>query len=167
MPVPGVCRHRLERALNAAYGDGLLSQRTFMYRIDRLLGSRLVDPSELVGDLPVRAPEPGLATVIGRAVDWARQLVREAAAAELPLLALDWSGGHETLLVGRHEECDVVLGDRTVSRRHARLRFRDGGWILQDLGSTNGTTVNDVRVVRCRLQPGDQLTLGDQRLRVD
>jgi predicted component of type VI protein secretion system len=83
------------------------------------------------------------------------------------LLALDWGGGQEELLLGRQLSCDVVLGELTVSRRHARLVFRDGHWVIQDLGSTNGTRVNGVRVGRCELHPGDHIDLGDERLRID
>jgi pSer/pThr/pTyr-binding forkhead associated (FHA) protein len=60
-----------------------------------------------------------------------------------------------------------VLPSGEVSRRHARLRFRDGTWLLQDLESTNGTTVNDVRVGCCQLHPGDRVVLGDARLTID
>jgi pilus assembly protein CpaF len=69
--------------------------------------------------------------------------------------------------VGRHHGCDVVIDHPMVSRRHARLRFRDGRWILQDLESTNGTLVNGAAVGRCQLRPGDELALGDYRLVVD
>jgi pSer/pThr/pTyr-binding forkhead associated (FHA) protein len=55
----------------------------------------------------------------------------------------------------------------TVSRRHARLNFRDGSWVLQDLDSTNGTLVNNTRIVRCRLLPGDHLVIGSEHLLVD
>jgi hypothetical protein len=40
-------------------------------------------------------------------------------------------------------------------------------WVIQDLGSTNGTEVNGVRVGRCELHPGDHVGLGDERLRID
>jgi pSer/pThr/pTyr-binding forkhead associated (FHA) protein len=83
------------------------------------------------------------------------------------LLALDWGAGRGELILGRHRACDVVFSDRTVSRHHARLVYRDGSWVLQDLESTNGTTVNGVRVGRCALRPGDRLALGDQQLRID
>ena len=63
--------------------------------------------------------------------------------------------------------CDVVLDDLSVSRRHARLVFRDGHWVIQDLESTNGTRVNGVRVGRCELHPGDHVDVGDERLRID
>ena len=167
MLAPGASRDRLERALSAAYGDGLLSQSTFMYRIDLLLGDRLVDPTKLVGDLTVRARRRGIGSRIALAMDSAREWLRGPAVTEPTLLALDWSGAQEELLVGRHTDCDIVLEDPTVSRRHARLRFRDGAWVLQDLESRNGTRVNAVPMVRCRLHPGDDLALGNLQLRVD
>jgi pSer/pThr/pTyr-binding forkhead associated (FHA) protein len=83
------------------------------------------------------------------------------------LLALDWAGGRDELLVGRHDACDVVVGHPSVSRKHARLSFRDGHWVLRDLASTNGSRVNGTRVVRCRLEPGDRLSLGSAELLVD
>jgi pSer/pThr/pTyr-binding forkhead associated (FHA) protein len=86
---------------------------------------------------------------------------------ECQLLALDWAGGTRELLIGRHRSCDVVLSSDAVSRRHARIFFRDGGWILQDLESTNGTMVNGVRVGRCRLAPGDRIRLGTEELAID
>jgi pilus assembly protein CpaF len=83
------------------------------------------------------------------------------------LLALDWSGAQPELLIGRHHTCDVMLANPRVSRRHARLVFRDAKWIVQDLQSTNGTVVNGTRVGRCELRPGDCLVLGDEYLRID
>ncbi|MGI5243613.1 FHA domain-containing protein [Dactylosporangium sp. CA-139066] len=54
----------------------------------------------------------------------------------------------------------VVLDDRDVSRRHARLELVDGELVLSDLGSTNGTFVNDERVTRRVLALGDRLRIG-------
>jgi pSer/pThr/pTyr-binding forkhead associated (FHA) protein len=87
--------------------------------------------------------------------------------AEWILLALDWTGGRDELVIGRHPSCDLVLEEATVSRRHALLTFRDGGWTVQDLESTNGTHLNGQWVGRARLRPGDRLALGRQLLRVD
>ncbi|MGO9974199.1 MAG: FHA domain-containing protein [Solirubrobacteraceae bacterium] len=83
------------------------------------------------------------------------------------LLALDWSGECQELLLGRDRGCDVVLCDLSVSRRHARLVFRDEKWVVQDLGSTNGTIVNGRRIGRCELRPGDRVRIGLEQLRVD
>jgi len=68
--------------------------------------------------------------------------------------------GAVSLVVGRRADCDIVLNDSSVSRRHARLEWRGGQYILTDLGSTNGTRVNGIRVVTKVLQPGDTVTLG-------
>jgi hypothetical protein len=165
---PGDARRRLERILNAAYGDGLLSQRTLIQRLDVLFGSELVDPAGLVGDLTFRSAKRPVVQAWERVrAELRRALVDPSRAATPRLLALDWTGACEELLVGRHWECDVVLEHQSVSRRHARLSFRDGRWVLRDLDSTNGTRVNGQQVVRCRLEPGDRLRLGSAELLVD
>jgi hypothetical protein len=157
--------------LNAAYGAGLLSETTLAHRLDLLLAGRIVDPVHLVGDLTRRAPRrPWLVSVRGTLAVALRGFRNDEdrKLGEPPvLLALDWAGGQEELLVGRHASCDVVLSSTNVSRRHARLFFRDGGWIVRDLDSTNGTQVNGVTVGRCELHPGDRLVIGDHHLRID
>jgi len=63
--------------------------------------------------------------------------------------------------IGRATDCDVVLDDPGVSRRHAALRPAAGGWVIEDLGSTNGVLVNGRRVGEPRaLAPGDRIELG-------
>ena len=166
MREPGGSRRRIARRLNAAYAGGLLSDDTFTHRLDDLLGSRLVDPRNLVGDLNLRGASRWwvrvrmhLRTQVAR--------VTESGASSAMLLALDWSGANAELMVGRHDACDVVLDHPTVSRQHARLLFRDGKWIVHDLRSTNGTSVNGIPVGRCELRPGDRLALGEEQLRID
>ena len=68
---------------------------------------------------------------------------------------------------GRGAACDIALGNLTVSRRHARLLFRDGAWVVHDLASRNGLTVNGARVGRCQLRPGDRLGFGLQLVEID
>ncbi|MFF4775772.1 FHA domain-containing protein [Microtetraspora fusca] len=58
----------------------------------------------------------------------------------------------------------VVLDDGTVSRRHARLEVVDNQLVLTDLGSSNGTYVNDTRVTRQVLAPGDRVRIGRYEL---
>jgi hypothetical protein len=70
----------------------------------------------------------------------------------------------DPFVIGRSRECDLVLDDPNVSRRHAELRREDGGWAVRDLGSTNGIKVNGRRSPGGRLQPGDEITLGVSRL---
>jgi hypothetical protein len=71
-------------------------------------------------------------------------------------------------VLGRSRECDCVLDDRNVSRRHAELRQnRNGDWSISDLGSTNGVKINDRRVESARLSPGDEVVLGTTRFIFD
>jgi hypothetical protein len=64
------------------------------------------------------------------------------------------------VLLGRSRECDIVVSDPNVSRRHAEVRSEDGHWSIFDLGSTNGVKVNGQRVDKARLRDGDKVTLG-------
>jgi hypothetical protein len=158
----GASRQRITRTLGAAYAGGLISHDTYLARLDELLGSQVVDPKRLVGDLSFRArPRPRRLTARLR-----RALSRRESESPV-LLALDWAGGEQELLIGRHMDCDVRVVEPTVSRHHARLVFRDGKWILLDLESTNGSWVNGTPVRRCELRPGDRLRLGDALLRID
>jgi pSer/pThr/pTyr-binding forkhead associated (FHA) protein len=66
-----------------------------------------------------------------------------------------------TATLGRSKECDCVIDDPNVSRKHAELRRSNvGDWQIVDLGSTNGVKVNGRRVANARLSPGDEITLG-------
>jgi Protein of unknown function (DUF3662)/FHA domain len=70
--------------------------------------------------------------------------------------------------MGRSKECDCVLRDPNVSRRHAELRRGDNGdWQIVDLGSTNGGKVNGRQVETTRLSPGDDVVLGTARFTFD
>ena len=64
------------------------------------------------------------------------------------------------VVVGRSRDCDVVVSDPNVSRRHAELRRGEEGWSVVDLGSTNGVKVNGRRVAEARLGAGDRITIG-------
>ncbi|MEX2144073.1 MAG: FHA domain-containing protein [Anaerolineales bacterium] len=67
-----------------------------------------------------------------------------------------------SFLMGRDPSCDLVLNDVEVSRRHARLIAQSGGYAIEDLGSTNGTYVNEQRIKTVvPLQPGATIRLGD------
>ncbi len=66
----------------------------------------------------------------------------------------------QPLVLGRGHEADVRLADASVSRRHGRLHVEADRLVLEDLGSTNGTSVNGERVARAELRDGDILTLG-------
>jgi hypothetical protein len=62
--------------------------------------------------------------------------------------------------IGRALDNDVVIDVPEVSRHHARLEYNNGVFQIADLGSTNGTAINGVRVKHQRIQEGDRITLG-------
>ncbi len=73
--------------------------------------------------------------------------------------------GSSGAVIGRSRECDVVLDDANVSRRHAELRPSGGSWIIVDLGSTNGVKVNGRPISGPQsLRSGDTLVLGSSTL---
>ncbi len=75
--------------------------------------------------------------------------------------------GEEPVTIGRLPECDVILGDPNVSRRHAEIRRQGTGFVVVDLGSTNGTRVNGAGVKERRLVDGDEITVGGTRIRFE
>jgi hypothetical protein len=64
------------------------------------------------------------------------------------------------VVLGRRESCDIMLPDGSISRRHAKLEYHKGSWVLTDLDSTNGTFVNGERIKTKALEPGDSLKIG-------
>jgi pSer/pThr/pTyr-binding forkhead associated (FHA) protein len=68
-------------------------------------------------------------------------------------------------IIGRMPGCDVQLDDPSVSRRHARISRSGSGWLIEDLGSTNGITVDGASVEREYLRGGEDIELGNVRLR--
>ena len=72
--------------------------------------------------------------------------------------------GADPVVFGRMPECDITLNDSNVSRRHAEIRATGDTFTLVDLGSTNGTKVNGVRVAERELLDGDELAFGTIRL---
>ena len=70
------------------------------------------------------------------------------------------------LLFGRHEECDVQLNSKKVSRRHCVVAQINDYFIVRDLGSTNGVKINGQRVAEGKLVPGDELQVGSFKYQV-
>ena len=65
-----------------------------------------------------------------------------------------------TAIVGRLPECQVVLTDASVSRRHARIQLEGDRWTVTDLGSTNGLRVNGRDVAAAEVRDGDRVEFG-------
>jgi pSer/pThr/pTyr-binding forkhead associated (FHA) protein len=74
----------------------------------------------------------------------------------------------EPVLIGRGPDSDFVIRDITVSRRHATIHREGYAWIVEDLGSRNGTRVNGRPVDgRAVIAPGDELSFGAASTRFD
>jgi pSer/pThr/pTyr-binding forkhead associated (FHA) protein len=67
-------------------------------------------------------------------------------------------------VIGRSRECDIQVADPNVSRQHAELRREGGGFVIVDLGSTNGIEVNGRKVKRASLDTGDRISIGQTDL---
>lgn len=64
-------------------------------------------------------------------------------------------------VVGRDADCDILLSDLSVSRKHAALEETAGGWVVKDLASVNGTFLKGKRIADSALASGDALCFGD------
>jgi predicted component of type VI protein secretion system len=67
--------------------------------------------------------------------------------------------------VGRSQENDITVNDPNVSRRHARISRADNGFVVEDLGSTNGTLLDGAPIDRELIEGGDELTFGQTAAR--
>ena len=72
--------------------------------------------------------------------------------------------GEQIITVGRMPECNIVLADPNVSRNHAEIRPRGQGFVLVDLGSTNGSRVDGIRVSIQPLEDGNEISFGNTRI---
>jgi len=71
-----------------------------------------------------------------------------------------WPLEEKEIIVGRSIDCDIVLPDRQVSRHHARIRWDGEGYIVEDMGSKNGTFVNGQELTEPRrLEDGDEIQI--------
>jgi pSer/pThr/pTyr-binding forkhead associated (FHA) protein len=70
------------------------------------------------------------------------------------------------MLFGRHDECDVLLPSKKISRRHCLIAQVNDYLVVRDLGSTNGVRINGKRVYESKLHPGDELILGNFKYQV-
>jgi hypothetical protein len=149
-----------ERAL-----DGCLTLDTFAHRVDAAYRAKTEEElAGLVSDLPasggrLRALGTGLRQVVSGI---GKRPVGGPPAVEIEVRL---PPSADAVTVGRSQECDVVVGEQTVSRFHAELRHGDGdGWTVRDLGSLNGTWLNGARVREARVFRGDVLRLGGLRM---
>jgi hypothetical protein len=148
--------------LRERFAEGRLTQDTFDHRVDAALRARgRGELASLLADLP--RPRR-LGAVVRSAVvsSWRRALAATDRWLRKPpgLLVLP-TGAQRSFTIGREPGCDLTLADQSVSRWHASLNRDDDGWLLSDLGSTNGTRLNGWRVRAPMLvSPGDLVSFG-------
>lgn len=66
------------------------------------------------------------------------------------------------IIIGRDATCDIVINDAEISRRHSKMTMQGNGYVLEDLGSTNGTFVDGQRLMGPHpLQPGELVLFGE------
>ncbi|WP_373096662.1 FHA domain-containing protein, partial [Zhongshania sp.] len=85
---------------------------------------------------------------------------------DLKLVSLDGNEAYAiaagTVVIGRDNDCDITIAKGLLSRHHAKLSYINGEWILEDLGSTNGTCINN-RLLKspAAVKAGDVITFGE------
>jgi len=75
--------------------------------------------------------------------------------------------GERPLVIGRQSDCDIVVTDANVSRRHAEIWRTAEGVAIRDLQSTNGTMVNGHRITAVSITPKDEIEIGTQTMRIE
>jgi hypothetical protein len=117
-------------------------------------------------------PESGRTMVHGSAGRIAEPLEEQARVRQATALLI--LGGKRIIVgsggatLGRSRQSDVVVDDPNVSRTHAELRPRGGSWVLTDLGSTNGSSVNGRRIdAPTVVKPGDEIELGTATMKFE
>jgi hypothetical protein len=169
--------------LGAGFAAGRLSHETFLHRMNAAFSARNRGQLDhLLSDLPPRAPGH-LARVL-TSVRNARREIRNATHDAIESVASAarrqraWAlrieapppaplhfppGSARPFTIGRDRDCDLFVPDPTVSRLHARFERVNAkdGWLLADLGSKNGTTLNGWRVREpVQVRPGDRVKFG-------
>ncbi|MFG2636656.1 FHA domain-containing protein [Streptomyces sp. NPDC048362] len=154
-------RDKALQVLRDGVAMGRLSHDTFVRRMELALAA-------LVADLPrenrlSRAVLGSVEAVSGFTV----RLRRAWQAERLPKLLLPHPAHGGPLRIGRDPSSGLRLNHETVSRAHAELSRQGGLWVLKDLGSTNGTTVNGRRVTgSVVVREGDQVAFGRMAFRL-
>ncbi|EFG09951.1 FHA domain-containing protein [Streptomyces clavuligerus] len=163
-------RDRAVGVLSEGVAQGRLSHDTFLRRMELALAARSADElAALTADLGAeRRPGVGgrLVGAVGEASAFVERLRRAWHTQKLPPLMLP-EPGPAPLRIGREPGNGLRLSHDTVSRWHAELTARHGVWLLRDLGSTNGTTVNGRRVMGTAVvRAGDMVGFGRMSFRL-
>ncbi|MER6395051.1 DUF1707 and FHA domain-containing protein [Kitasatospora sp. NPDC001603] len=154
--------------LREGAGSGRLSHDTFLGRMELVLhaGSR-AELDRAMADLPTGNPFGRFVLrTVGQLSAFGVRLRGAWRIERLPGLSLPHPAARQ-LTIGRVPGSGLRLHDASVSRHHAELRREGEDWVLYDLGSTNGTHVNGLRVAGgVRVRAGDQVRFGNLEFRL-
>ncbi len=157
----------------------LLSRPVIEFETDPRLGlgefgiqTRVVQPPQ--DELPEEAPEGGAGrTMVYSNAGRVAEPLEERARTHVATALLLYDGkrlvvGPAGVTLGRSRGCDIVIEDPNVSREHAEIRPRGGSWVLNDLGSTNGSCLNGRRIEGPEvIRPGDEIELGTSSIKFE
>ena len=149
--------------LRERYAEGRLTHDTLSHRLEAALQARYQDDlAQVLADLPPRRRlSSTLAAYWQRGCATVASLISSAPRPAPDRVLLFPSGDQSRFTIGRDMGCDMVLPDPTVSRWHAGLKREASGWMLDDLGSTNGTRLNGWRVrAWVPVRDGDLVSFG-------
>ncbi|MTE21518.1 FHA domain-containing protein [Streptomyces sp. TRM43335] len=154
-------RERAMEVLRDGAVEGRVSQHTFESRMEIVLTARSSAEIEAaLHDLRPGPSEPAVLRAVGAVSALPGRLRRAWRTARLPELLLPPPGPYP-MSIGRAPGSMLRLNDETVSRTHAQLHASARGWVLRDLGSSNGTWVNGRRVTgSVSVRPGDHVRFG-------
>jgi hypothetical protein len=165
-------RERALEVLRQGLVDGRVSQDTFVRRMELIMGAvRLPELQAAIRDLPYDEAPPArtggwLLGTVTRLSAFNERLRRAWRSERLPQLLLP-APGPLPLSIGRASGSGLRLNHASVSRQHALLSGTGSGWVLRDLGSSNGTWVNGRRVTdTVRVRPGDHVSFGAMAFRL-
>jgi hypothetical protein len=158
-------RNQVLTELGEGFAQGRLSHETFVFRVEATLrAQRRGELSNQVADLPPKPRRPRLPRLHARLrglAQAARDVRGSPARPPGPRYLVLPPGDQERYTIGRELDCDLSIGDMSVSRWHADLRRAPGGWRLADLGSLNGTRLNGWRIGGpVAVRPGDVVSFG-------
>ncbi|MFJ4471808.1 FHA domain-containing protein [Streptomyces sp. NPDC089424] len=162
-------RDKALKVLRDGVAMGRLSHDTFVRRMELALAARRSDElAVLTADLPTESRFARMVFGTVEAVSGFTERLRRSWRAErLPKLLLPHPAVGHPLRIGRDPANGLRLNHETVSRVHAELTRQGGMWVLRDLGSTNGTTVNGRRVTGATVvREGDQVGFGQTAFRL-
>ena len=109
-------------------------------------------------------PEPTLAPTQTRTIITPKEITARAALILATGQRIDLTD--DIVKIGRHQSCTIVFADSNVSRVHAQLQQDSTGWLVVDLGSTNGVKVNGTKISKEKLlADGDELAFGTSTAR--